>query len=200
MADAPPRTRRSNQFDNNFPSFSPSTRISPSSSALPSRQPVRVIFKGVVSSQSLAPSTVFRGIVPILYFLSYLYLSGFSLSSDNGDNNHRLDKRKRGCFSYWNDLRRAIRVNQSVFPVAIRRLLGSILARKAPGETFFARAVKIRHEIELYTDELVFPIRGNALLFRDFVESEGSLIDLRKERADRGITLVRCVTRKFERR
>lgn len=42
----------------------------------------------------------------------------------------------------------------------IRRLLGSILARKAPGETFFARAVKIRHEIELYTDELVFPIRG----------------------------------------
>lgn len=74
------------------------------------------------------------------------------------------------------------------------------MARKAPGETFFARAVKIRHEIELYTDELVFPIRGNALLFRDFVESEGSLIDLRKERADRGITLVRCVTRKFERR
>lgn len=173
MADAPSRTRRSNEFDNNFPSFSPSTRISPSSSALPSRQPVRVIFKGVVSSQSLAPSTVFRGIVPILYFLSYLYLSGFSLSSDNGDN-HRLDKRKRGCFSYWNDLRRAIRVNQNVFPVAIRRLLGSILARKAPGETFFARAVKIRHEIELYTDELVFPIRGNALLFRDFVESEGS--------------------------
>lgn len=74
------------------------------------------------------------------------------------------------------------------------------MARKAPGETFFARAVKIRHEIELYTDELVFPIRENALLFRDFVESEGSLIDLRKERADRGITLVRCVTRKFERR